>query len=147
MLFQIQRSSDNKIEISSSKSDEDNLSLPTSLTTKQLRAIAKKYYKLENNEQTLRVSNVDVHTEEKDEPNKINKENKNTTGEIDKNINIKKEVNKNYVEDKQLQEGVSTKTNENKVMKKETSIKDANAQQLLQFWSSDDVIIHTICTI
>lgn len=44
--FQIQKSFDNEVEISNSESDEENSGLPTNLTTEQLRAIAKKYYKL-----------------------------------------------------------------------------------------------------
>lgn len=89
----------------------------------------------------MKSDNLDSYTEEKDKPNKIDK-NESTREEIDKNINIKKEVDE--IENKQL-EVVSTKTNENDIMGKK-EIKDANAQQLLQFWTSDDVIIHIICT-
>ncbi|KAM0734809.1 hypothetical protein ACS0PU_011628 [Formica fusca] len=49
---------------------------------------------------------------------------------------MKKEVDE--IENKQL-EVVSTKTNENDITGKD-EIKDANAQQLLQFWAGDDMV-------
>ncbi|XP_036150507.1 uncharacterized protein LOC118648278 [Monomorium pharaonis] len=126
-----------KIEISSESDEEANSTLPPDLTIEQLQAIAKKYYKLKNNNDLETSDNVDYAEKDNKSNIKTDEKGENVIKETCKNINVKE---RNEMENKEKRQAdVVAEINKNEDIEK-GEIVDANAKQLLQFWTSDDMV-------